>query len=208
MKRVLFVLIAIVGIIDQVHAWQAIGEMEADVCIALTNKPFLTSSVFTNNLKSAASSLSVEMKTEANLLLAIVAYQNFLDTADAEWLRQEMTSASNAVVSVGTNRNLWLYWMARFVYAGAYVSEQANGKAYLILTNALDEFSSYGYTNKAVSVERAMLDKFEMSNLGVGDAMKVMAGMAAGELGMKDVATNYANEVSQPYRTIILEFLR
>lgn len=191
-----------------VFAWGTIGEMELDVCKALTNDNFLVSAAFTNQLNSATNVISVEMKSEAYLLLSINAYQNFLNTADDGWLCCEMFSASNAVDSIGIHSNKWQYWMARFTYASAQISEQRFFDSFSTLTNALDEILKVGYTNANSDVERAMLRKYEMPDLNIADAMKVFAGMTASELGMGNVATNYANQLPVLYRNKILEFIR
>ena len=100
-------------------AWNSIDEMESDVCIALSNRNYLVSEIFTSNLNSATNSSSIEMKTEAHIILSISAYQNFLNTADDGWLWHEMQNASNAVASIGIHTNKWQYWMAKFTCASA-----------------------------------------------------------------------------------------
>jgi len=206
MKRI--VVLAAFLVVKCVVAWDTICEMESDVCVALTNDDFLVSAAFTNQLNSATNASSVEMKSEAHLLLSINAYQNFLNTADDGWLCREMLNASNAVDSIGAHSNKWQYWMARFMYASAQISEQRFSDSYSTLTNALEEILRVGYTNANSDVERAMLRKYEMSDLNITDAMKVFAGMTAAELGMGNVATNYANQVATPYHNMILEFIR
>ena len=206
MKRI--VILAAFLVVKCVVAWDTICEMESDVCVALTNDDFLVSAAFTNQLNSATNAVSVEMKSEAHLLLSINAYQNFLNTADDGWLCREMLNASNAVDSISAHSNKWQYWMARFTYASAQISEQRFFDSYSTLTNALEEILRVGYTNANSDVERAMLRKYEMPDLNITDAMKVFAGMTAAELGMGNVATNYANQVAAPYHNMILEFIR
>ena len=201
-------LLLAVGVLNCTYAWSSIEEMESEVCVALTNDEHIVSQTFTNQLGLATSSASDEMRAEAYMLLSISAYQNFLDTADALWLDHEMSNASNAVVEIGANNNRWQYWMARFTYASAFASELNFTNAYSIATNTLAEISASGYTNESSMVESAILEKFEMPDLHVEDAMKIMAGMSAAELGMGIAATNYANQLASPYRDIILDFIR
>ena len=189
-------------------AWDSIAEMESDICIALANDEYLASAAFSDKLNSATNSASFEMKTEAYLLLSVHAYQNFLDTADDRWLDRELSAASNAVVSAGSHADAWQYWMARFAYASAQISQRHFGDSYSNLVATMAEFAESGYTNEASPVETALLRKYEMPNLQIVDAMKVFAGMAAAELGMGNVATNYANQVPMPYRSMITGFVR
>ena len=143
------------------------------------------------------------------MLLSIHAYQNFLNTADDSWLQIEMSNASNAVVAIGMNSNKWQYWTCRFLYASAYCSVSNYERSFVVMTNSLHELSLIAYdTNNVNAVERAILNKSEMMNVGVTDALRIFAGMSAAELGMGGVATNYANQVPMPYRKVILQFVK
>lgn len=203
-----FVFVLMVMAVDCVCAWNSVSEMETDFCVALTNSDYLLSAAFTNQLSSVTNITSVEARCEVGMLLAIHAAQSFEATVDGRWIQEEMKQASNAVVVIGMQTNKWQYWMSRLVYAGAYASQSDYGKSLLVMTNSLSEFSSSGCTNDAAPVCRAMLAKFEMPDIGVGEAMKVMAGMSAASLGERSIATNYANQVAVPYRNIILEFMQ
>ena len=185
-------------------AWNSLAEMDVDVCRALTNNVFLMSESFTNQLNAACNSGS----DEAYMILSIHAYENFLHTADSDWLRLEMFNASNSVEAIGMHANKWQFWMSRFLLAGACCSVPNYERAYAITTNSIHLLVSSGFTNHASMVEHAILRKYEMDGLDVADAMRVMAGMSAAELGMGDVATNFANQVSTPYRNIIFDFVR
>ena len=189
-------------------AWNSLAEMDVDVCRALTNNVFLMSESFTNQLNAACNSGSDEMKSEAYMLLSIHAYENFLHTADSDWLRPEMFNASNSVEAINMHTNKWQFWMSRFLLAGACCSVSNYEMAYALTTNSIQLLASSGYTNHASMVEHAILRKYEMDGLEVADAMRVMAGMSAAELGMGDMATNFANQVSTPYRNIIFDFVR
>ncbi len=206
MKYILFFIAF--GVTKSIWAWNSISEMESDICIALTNDEYFLSATFTNKLNSATNSASSEMKTEAYLLLSINAYQNFLNTADDIWLCQELSTASNAVISSGNHVDKWQYWMAKFTYASALVSQQHFADSYSSLVAALAEITETGYTNGVSIVETGLLRKYEMPNLQIVDALKVFAGMTAAELGMGNVATNYANQVPMPYRNKIMNFVR
>lgn len=205
MKRILFLYILVVA--KAVLAWNSVAEMESDICVALTNDNRLVSAAFIGQLGSATNSASIEMKTEAHLLLSISAYQNFLQSADDKWLYYEMNHASNAVMSIGNKTNTWQYWMARFSYASAQISVQQFADSHSTLTNALMEMFNARYVNGSSAVERAILHKYEMPDLGIEGAMKVFAGMTAAQLGIGNVATNYANQVPSLYRNKIIDFL-
>ena len=206
MRRTLFLAMTVTA--NCVGAWNSIMEMENDICVALTNDNILLSTPFTNQLHLATGSPSEEMKSEAHMLLAINAYQNFLITVDQSWLCRELSHASNAVAAIGTHADKWQYWMARFLHASAFISTNDYVASYAILTNALDGMAAYPHTNLASLVEGRIMDKFEMPGANMSMAFKVFAGMSAAELGMGGVATNYANQVPLPYRNTILEFVR
>ena len=206
MKCILFFMVLVAA--KSIWAWDSIIEMEADICIALTNDEYLVSAAFSNKLNSATNSASFEMKTEAYLLLSVNAYQNFLNTADDRWLSQELSTASNAVVSAGNHTDTWQYWMAKFAYASAQISQQHFADSHSTLVATIAEMAESGYANGASIVETGLLRKYEMPNLQIVDAMKVFAGMTAAELGMGNVATNYANQVPMPYRGTIMGFIR
>lgn len=207
MRRRLLVLMGAI-LANYAYAWDSCEEMESDMCIALTNDNYLVSETFTNQLITATCFPVDEIRAEAYIMLSISSYQNFLFTADALWLEHEMSNASNAVVAIGSNSDVWQYWMARFTYASAHASELSFTNVYSIATNTLAEIALCGYTNGNSSLEAAILQKFEMPNLSIEDAMKVMAGMSAAELGMTTAATNFANQLAIPYRNIILDFIR
>lgn len=204
MKRCVFILMLMV--VDCVCAWDSVSEMETDFCLALTNGDYLLSAAFSNQLSSATNLTSAESRSEVFMLSAIHAAQNFEVTDDERWIQEEMKMASNAVVVIGMQANKWQYWMSRFVYAGAYASQSDYGKALFVMTNSLSEISVSDCTNDVSPVCRAMLRKFEMPDIGVFEAMKVMAGMSAASIGERIIATNFANQVVAPYRSIILEF--
>ena len=174
--------------------------------MALTNGDYLLSAAFSNQLSSATNLTSAESRSEVFMLSAIHAAQNFEVTDDERWIQEEMKMASNAVVVIGMQANKWQYWMSRFVYAGAYASQSDYGKALFVMTNSLSEISVSDCTNDVSPVCRAILRKFEMPDIGVFEAMKVMAGMSAASIGERILATNFANQVVAPYRSIILEF--
>ena len=204
MKRCVFILMLMV--VDCVCAWDSVSEMETDFCLALTNGDYLLSAAFSNQLSSATNLTSAESRSEVFMLSAIHAAQNFEVTDDERWIQEEMKMASNAVVVIGMQANKWQYWMSRFVYAGAYASQSDYGKALFVMTNSLSEISVSDCTNDVSPVCRAMLRKFEMPDIGVFEALKVMAGMSAASIGERIIATNFANQVVAPYRSIILEF--
>ena len=207
MKIVLILLIFV--FVKRMYAGDSVVEMETDICKALTNNTYLLSSTFTNQLSAALNSSSVEMRSEAYMLLSINAYQNFLRTADDSWLQIEMSNASNAVVAIGIHSNKWQYWTSRFLYASAYCSVPNYERSFAVATNSLHELSCSAYnTNDVNAVERAILDKSELLNVGITDAMRIFAGMSAAELGMGGVATNYANQVPAPYRNVMLQFVK
>ena len=189
-------------------AWQTLAEMDESICLALTNDFYFSSVSFSNELVAATNSVSAEIKSEGHMLLSLRAYQNFLDSADYAWIQDEVGNASNAVIAIGTNSDKWQYWMSRFILAGAYVSIPDCSTTLAIVSNSLAEISSSNFTNDMTKVERAILTKFEMPDGGIANALRIMGGMSAAELGRAGMATNYANQVPLPYRNTILNFIK
>ena len=208
MRHTFTLLLCMAMLAHCVGAWNTVAEMENEVCMALTNDAILLSATFTNNLHAAANSPFEEMRSEAHLLLAINAYQNFLNTMDEGWLHHEMLNTSNAVVAIGSHTDKWQYWMARFLHAGAFASLNDYMSSYATATNALNGLTASSYTNALSTVETCIMRKFEMTGIDISAAFKVFAGMSAAELGLGESATNYANQVPVPYRNTILEFIK
>ena len=207
MKRIMIIIAAIVSCCA--NAWTTLDEMEAAICAALADEATLLSASLTNQLTEVVKGAQThDMKSEAYMLLSINAYQNFLETTDGKWLPIELQNASNAVVSAGMNSGRWQYWVSRFLYAGAYVSDSKFSQAFSVLNRALSEMSELNYTNGSSRVERAILEKCEMPGIGVAEALKVMAGMSAVELGQQDIALRFANQVSERYGNVIREFAK
>lgn len=206
MKCVSFFAVAAIALCA--NAWVSIDDMEADISIALTNDSYLLSADFTNQLNAATSSQSAEMRSEAHMLLSMNAYKNFLDTAEESWIPRELSHASNAVVAIGANSDKWQFWMARLVHSLAYVSLDDYTASLGMATNTIAMRESSGYTNETSSLERAILSRYEMCGVDLIGGLKITAGMAAASAGQSSLATNYANQVSSPYREIILEFVR
>lgn len=206
MKKIVFVSVAMV--INGVCAWNSVSEMERDFCAALTNSEYLLSAAFTNQLSSATNLLTEASRCEVFMLSAIHAAQSFEETADEHWTHEEMRQASNAVVAIGMQTDKWQYWLSRLVYAGACASQSNYEGSFRVMTNSLNEIALSGFTNNVSPVGQLLLKKYEMPNIDVREAMKVMAGMSAAVTGNGSVATNYANQVPVPYKNTILEFIK
>lgn len=206
MKLMIFMSMAMIA--SCARAWDSVSEMERDFCLALTNKDYLLSATFTNQLACATNLTSVDSRCEVFMLSSVHAAQCFEKTVDEFWLQEEMRQASNAVVVIGTHSNKWQYWMSRLVYAGACASQSNYEQSLWIMTNSLAEIASSGFANEVSSVGRLLLKKHEMPDVSVCDAMKVMAGMSAAVTGRGVMATNYARQVSAPYKNTILEFVK
>ena len=206
MKKLVFVLIVIAA--NCVCAWNSASEMEREFCVALTNSDHLLSAAFTNQLFASTNLMSAEERCEVFMLSAIHAAQCFEETVDECWTQEEMRHASNAVVAIGLQTNKWQYWMSRFVYAGACASRSDYDGCFRVMTNSLNEIVSSGFTNDVSSVGRLLLRKYEMYDIGVREAMKVMAGMSAAVTGNGNAATNYANQVPFSYKNTILRFVK
>lgn len=207
MKRMMFTLVAMISC--YANAWTSLSEMESAICVALTNDTCLLSASFTNQLNEVViGTRTNDMKSEAYMILSINAYQNFLETTDEKWLPIALRNASNAVVSAGADTGRWQYWVSRFLYAGAYVSDSRFSQAFSVLDRSLSEMSALNYTNGSSRVERAILEKCEMPGVGIAEAMKIMAGMSAVELGQKDKALRFASQVPERYGNVIREFAK
>ena len=206
MKKSIMLVFATIAIDS--WAWNALSEMEEAICVAVTNDAQLLNASFTNQLVSASTNrTSSAMRCEAYMLLSICAYQHYLDTQESAYLADESRCASNAVVTAGNDRTSWRYWMARVAFASSFVSRSEYGEVCSLMQNSLVQYASSGYTNEMSQVEKAILTRFEMDGLDLPGAMRVMAGMSAASLGNKDAARQYANQVPDKYKRIMLEFI-
>ena len=189
-------------------AWDSVGDMESEACMALTNVQYLASNAYADRLKAALSTTNEAMRVNAQLMLGVSHYQRFLETLEEGDMERYCEHMSNAVVQAVPTAADWRYWTARLLYAGSFAARDDFSKSYAILTNCLDSMDALCCVSPANALDVALLSYYELRNISIKEAFKVMAGMSAAELGMGSAATNYANQISPPYRDLVLEFVR
>ena len=189
-------------------AWDSVQELEADACCALTNAQYLTSEQYVASLRSCITNSDMAISADAQIMLALSARQRFWDSMDSSMTEVEMQHISNVVASVQLDRLDWRYWISRLIYASAHADVDDYSQAYYVLTNAICSMQTPVIQFETNSLPRAILNRYELTGLSMEMAFKVLAGMSAAELGKGVEATNFANQVSAPYREMILRFIR
>ena len=188
--------------------WTGVDDFEVEACVALTNSQYLMSVDYTNKLSRALASDNLELRLDARIVLAASEYQRFLDEADVSGLNGEFNQLSNVVIQTSGLTNLWQHWTSRLLYAGSFASHDAYVHSYAMLTNLLERASRSDAVETTNRLHTALLKHYELSDLSTTNAVKVMAAMSAGELGMGNVMTNLANQVPLNYRNIILDHFK
>lgn len=189
-------------------AWNSISELEASAISALEEPSSLLAANFTNSVRAALLSTNRMMKTDAEILQAIISYQRFLGTADGRMVDDEVQCLSNVVELTCVETNTWQYWMGRLLLTSTFAADSNFAKSYQMSTNYIQMLNDHGGVMETNALNSAILAYYEMPGIEVDMAFKVFAGMSAAGYGMGNVATNYANQVPTPYRNIILEFVK
>ncbi len=192
----------------RVFAWNSVQELESAACYALTNAQYLTSEQYVASLRSCITNSDMAISADAQMILALSSRQRFWDTMDSSMIDVEMQYISNVVENVQLDCSDWRYWLSRLIYAGACADSDDYSQAYCILTNSMSSVHIQTIQSLSNSLPRAILDRYELTDLSVEMSFKVLAGMSAAELGNGMAATNFANQVSAPYREMILRFVR
>lgn len=205
MKR-MFAMFAIVLLLRGL-AWTTYPEFENSAIQALENPQMLTDSVFTNQLAEASMSSNAELRVGALMLRGICARQDFLSNANAASLDLEMNLISNAVEDAQVMTNRWQFAVARLLYAGTYTSRNDFGRSYLILTNGLATMSADTGSIETNALQTAILQRFDLVGLTVPMAYKVLAGMSAAGLGLKNKASEFAEQLPFRYSEMIHKFM-
>ncbi len=193
---------------NMVFAWDSVQELEADACCALTNAQYLTSEQYVASLRSCVTNSNLTISVDAQIMLALSARQRFWDTVDSSMTEVEMQYISNVVASVQLDRFDWRYWLSRLIYASVHADVDDYSQAYCVLTNSICSMPTPAIQFATNSLPRAILNKYELTGLSVEMSFKVLAGLSAAELGKGVEATNFANQVSAPYREMILRLIR
>ena len=189
-------------------AWNTVTELEAEASQKIMNPVCLLDTNFVSNLNNAAQSTNVIMKVDANLVKSMVYYQRFLATADGQMVDDQKKCLSNAVnLTVGMT-NSWQFWAGRFLLASTYAADNDFSIAYQMSTNSIKMIQHTGVVIDTNVLSKAILTYYEMPDIELETAFKVFAGMSAAGAGIGCAATNYANQVSDPYRSTILDFIK
>ena len=183
-------------------------EFESAAYTALTNKEFLLGTLFSNKLDVAESSSALNVRVDSALMKGVRARQMFFESADSEFLDTEMAFLSNAVSLTSFMTNNWRKYIASLMYAGCHATVNSFDYSYGIITNTMAVADDEGFNGTTNQMCMRILSKFQMTGLSVNSALNLMAGMSAAELGMGNVATNYANQLPATYRNMIFDFMR
>ena len=189
-------------------AWDTAAELEAEASQKIMNPTYLLDTEFVSNLNSTVQSADVIMTVDANLVRSMVCYQRFLGTADGQMVDDQKQCLSNAVnLTVGMT-NSWQFWAGRFLLASTYAADNDFSTAYQMSTNSIKMMQHTGVVIDTNVLSKAILTYYEMPDIELETAFKVFAGMSAAGAGIGCAATNYANQVSDPYRSTILDFIK
>ena len=92
--------------------------------------------------------------------------------------------------------------------ASTYAADNDFSIAYQMSTNSIKMIQHTGVVIDTNVLSKAILTYYEMPDIELETAFKVFAGMSAAGAGIGCAATNYANQVSDPYRSTILDFIK
>ena len=205
MKQIIALLMG--GGLQLVSVGMTLQEFEVKSAEALEKSGILRSATFSSQVEAAASSASVRLRVDANMMKSIIFHQKFFDTADGRFLQAECLAASNAVAEASSLANDWRYWCANFLYAGSRASLDAYGQSYCILTNGIRGMETSSLTGDTNRLCAAILRKSEMDGLNLQQAFQAMAGMSAAEQGLRMEALRHARRLPTKFRTILEEFI-
>ncbi len=191
-----------------VYGWNTVSELENEASLALVSSENLLDAAFVSNINRSVQSTNLLMKLDAEIIRSIIHYQQFLDSADGQAIDGQLQCISNVVNWTDTMTNSWQFWTGRLLLASVYAVDNNFTLAYDVCTNNLCAMQIFGGVPETNVLNTAILKYYEMPDLEVGMAFKVFAGMAAAGAGMGNAATNYANQVGNPYRSMIFDFIR
>ena len=187
-------------------AWTSYPEFENSVIQALDHPQMLLDSGFTNQLAESSTSSNVDLRIGSLMVRGICARQDFLSNANAASLDLEMNLISNAVEETMVMTSCWQFATARLLYAGTYTSRDEFGRSYLILTNGLASMGGTMNSAETNALQSAILRRFDLAGLSLPMAYKVLAGMSAAGLGLRDKAFEFAEQLPSKYSEMIHEF--
>ena len=178
-----------------VYGWNTVSELENEASLALVSSENLLDAAFVSNINRSVQSTNLLMKLDAEIIRSIIHYQQFLDSADGQAIDGQLQCISNVVNWTDT-----MFSIFQFVQERMHQHHDT--------TNNLCAMQIFGGVPETNVLNTAILKYYEMPDLEVGMAFKVFAGMAAAGAGMGNAATNYANQVGNPYRSMIFDFIR
>ena len=187
--------------------WNTECELETDASLAIASSERLLDSEFTNKLSIAIASSNKMLKVDAELVQSIVCFQQFQDTADGRFVDFEVASLCNAVNLTSAMTNAWQFWTARMLLACAYAADNNFKDSYRVCTNCIAKIQNAGKGLESNKLSMAILSYYEMPDIDVATAFKVLAGSAAACMGQGSSAIKYSNQVPAKYKAIILEIL-
>lgn len=185
-----------------------LSSFEDECCRALANQSILTSAEFTNRLVGIVGTMTNhEIRIDAMLVLALSEYQRFDDTAESQHLVAWHEWVTNAVAQTTSPSGGWRYGCSRFLDVAYHVMEENYAVAYEKSTNTLVSLEQCQSSNSSNGLEYAVSGFYKMPGLSATMALKALCGASAARLSYVGVATNYAFQVGEPHRTIILSLL-
>ena len=177
-------------------------------CRALADQSILTSTGFTNRLVEIVGAMTNrEIRIDAMLVLALSEYQRFNDTAEPQHLAVWHDWVTNAVAQTTSPSEGWRYGCSRFLDVAYHVMEENYAVAYEKATKTLVSLEQCQSLCSSNGLEYAVSGFYKMPGLPTAMALKALCGASAARLGYVGVATNYAFQVCEPHRTIILSLL-
>lgn len=184
----------------------AVDEFEEESALALSKPESMLGDAFSARLVSASQSTNFWLRIDAELVSSVVCYQKFMTGADASFFEKGMRSLSNVVTQTEGAHSSWQFWTGRLLLAGFHAADNRFSMSYQMLTNNIAFMQEVRPTFGTNTLNAAILTYYEMPGISMPMAFNVFAGMSAAGLGMTNVATNYARQLSAPYSEIILEF--
>ena len=160
----------------------------------------------TNRIYEACLSEDPSLRLSASLAKSAVEYQCYLNTSDRAWACRSVSTLTNVLTQCVALRESERYAVCSVLAAGNYAMLKRYEEAFCLSTNTAtvaERCQSNWVTNGYLT---SVFRFYKLDGLNVVGAAKYVAGMSAAELGLRAAATNFAEQVSEPFRQEILEF--
>ena len=202
-----FVFVTVSAFLVAVARGQDEASFEQDIAGVLSNSTLLTSEEVTNRIWQAYNATNDELRLSAAIAKSAVEYQLYATTADRSWADASVRTLTNAIVCCAALSNDCRFAVCKVLSAGNSASLRRYMEAYQISTNVINDIASGRNVEVTNEFLVAVFRHYKLDGLDVLTASRYIAGMSAAEMGWASVASNFANQVSSPYRQEIYEFL-